>query len=380
VTGTAIQAIDVWTVNVPLRTSFASSFETKAGTTRTVLRVRTSEGAEGWGETMHGRPTAALVERLRDEFLGMDGRATAEVARRTAMVPFFHGYLGYCAVAGLEMALWDLAGRTSGRPLSLLLGGGTLDAIPVTGLLTRGDAGAGLAAADLPRALGEAGARIVSEGGFGALKLKGSPDDAFDVAVMGELRRALPGVALRVDPNAAWSVPAALRAARELEPLGLEYLEDPCSGLEGMARVRAATRTPLCTNMCVVRLEELAPAVRMGAVDVVHADVHKWGGIHATVAMRAVCLAFGLGVNLHSGGELGLSTACHLQVASALGLGDFAADSMYPLLADDVVTEPIGLREGALAVPCGPGLGVEVDLDKLRHYAGRNAEEGDHTL
>jgi glucarate dehydratase len=147
-----------------------------------------------------------------------------------------------------------------------------------------------------------------------------------------------------------------------------------------MARVRAATRTPLCTNMCVVRLEELAPAVRMGAVDVVHADVHKWGGIHATVAMRAVCQAFGLGVNLHSGGELGLSTACHLQVASALGLGDFAADSMYPLLADDVVTEPIGLREGALAVPCGPGLGVEVDLDKLRHYAGRNAEEGDHTL
>lgn len=197
---------------------------------------------------------------------------------------------------------------------------------------------------------------------------------------MGELRRALPGVALRVDPNAAWSVPAALRAARELEPLGLEYLEDPCSGLEGMARVRAATRTPLCTNMCVVRLEELAPAVRMGAVDVVHADVHKWGGIHATVAMRAVCQAFGLGVNLHSGGELGLSTACHLQVASALGLNDFAADSMYPLLADDVVAEPVGLREGALAVPSAPGLGVQVDMDKLRHYAARNAEEGDHTL
>ena len=68
------------------------------------------------------------------------------------------------------------------------------------------------------------------------------------------------------------------------------------------------------------------------------------------------------------------------RVASALGLGDFAADSMYPLLADDVVTSPIVLREGALAVPSGAGLGVDVDLDKLRHYAARNAEEGDHTL
>ncbi|MFZ0217854.1 MAG: enolase C-terminal domain-like protein [Candidatus Dormiibacterota bacterium] len=373
-----IATIDTWVVNVPLRVAFTSSFETKSGTTRTVLRVRTDDGAEGWGETMHGRPTRAIIERIKDTFLGLDPRATAEIARRSHMVPFFHGYLGYCAIAGLEMALFDLAGRASGTPLHLQLGGATTDAIPITGLLTRADA-PGASKADLPRALAEVATEIVGSGRFPSLKLKGSTDPQLDVAIMRELRTALPETGLRVDPNAIWSVPQSLWAARELEPLALEYLEDPCPGIEGMARVAKQTRTPLCTNMCVVRLEDFAPAVRAGAVDVVHADVHKWGGIHASIAMHGICRAFGLGVGLHSGGELGISTACHLGVAAALGL-DYPADSMYYLLTDDLLTEPLPVRDGAMPIPSGPGLGVEVDVEKLEHFASRNEEEGDHTM
>ena len=331
-----VAAIDTWVVNVPLRTAFASSFETKSGTTRTIVRVRSDDGLEGWGETMHGAPTRALVERIKDRFLDLDCRATAEVARRSRMVPFFHGYLGYCAIAGIEMALFDLVGRASGTPLHLQLGAARTDAIPITGLITRADA-PDAASGELPRALAEVAAEIVGTGRFRSLKLKGSIDPRLDVAIMRELRRALPGTGLRVDPNAVWSVPDSLWAARELEPLGLEYLEDPCEGIEGMARVARGTRTALCTNMCVVRLEDFAPAIRAGAVDVVHADVHKWGGIHASIAMHGICRALGLGVGMHSGGELGISTACHLGVAAALGL-DYPADSMYYLLTDDIVT------------------------------------------
>jgi glucarate dehydratase len=194
---------------------------------------------------------------------------------------------------------------------------------------------------------------------------------------MRALREAMPDVRLRVDPNAAWSVAQSLWAGRELESIGLEYLEDPCAGLEGMARARAEVRIPLCTNMCVVREEDFAPAVRLGAVDVVHADVHKWGGIGSTVAMQSVCRAFGLGVNFHSGFEIGLSTACHLHLAAAMDRLDYAIDSVYTLIADDIVTERFRLEGGALAVPIGPGLGVDVDMDKLRHYAARNDREGD---
>lgn len=372
-----IAAIDTWVVNVPLRVAFSSSFETKAGTTRTVIRVTADDGSVGWGETMHGRPTQAIVERIKDGLLGLDPRATAEVARRNHMVPFFHGYLGYCAIAGLEMALFDLIGKVSGTPLHLMLGGAQVDEVPITALLTRAEA-PDATPSELPQALARAASTMVSEGGFRSLKFKGSTDVRFDVGVMRELRRALPETGLRVDPNAIWSVPDSLWAARELEELELEYLEDPCAGIEGMARVAAVTRTPLCTNMCVVRLEDFAPAVRANAVQVVHADPHKWGGINASVAMHAVCRAFGLGVGLHSGGELGISMACDLGVAAALGI-DYPADAMYYLLAEDVVTEPLAVRGGAMPVPQGPGLGVEVDEEKLAEFAERNRVEGDHT-
>ena len=369
----------MWVVNVPLTAPFSSSFETKAGTTRTVLRVRTDEGVEGWGETMHGRPTAALIDRIKDRIVGVDARAVAEVARRCRMVPFFHGYIGYCAMAGLEMAMLDVSSRMAGIPLHLYLGGAVRDRVPITCLLTRADAGPARVA-DMPRVLAEAAARQVGEGRFAALKFKGSPDARFDVRVMRALREALPEVALRVDPNGIWSVPDSLWAGRELEAVRLEYLEDPCDGLEGMARVRAEVATPLCTNMCVVRMDDLAPAVRMRAVDVVHADVHKWGGVRPTMAMQAVCQAFGLGVNFHSGGELGVSTACHLHVAAAMDRLDYAIDSMYYLAGDDILSERIELRDGALMVPQGPGLGVEVDVERVEHFARRNREEGDSTL
>lgn len=367
-----IAAIDVWVVNVPLVNAFTSSFETKRATTRTVVRVRADDGRVGWGETMQGSPTAAIVERIKGELIGLDPRAWAEVSRRTRMVSFFYGYVGYCAIAGLEMALWDLTCRADGVPLHLRLGGAARTSVPTTRLLTRAD----VPAPD-PKALLEAARTALAESGCGTLKFKGSTDPEQDVRVMRTLREGLPGVRLRVDPNAVWSVPQSLWAARELAPLDLEYLEDPCAGLEGMARVRAESRIPLCTNMCVVREEDFAPAVRMGAVDVVHADVHKWGGIRATVAMQSVCRAFGLGVNFHSGFEIGLSTACHLHLAAAMDRLDYAIDSVYTLIADDIVTERFRLEGGALAVPQGPGLGVEVDLDKLEHYAERNGREGD---
>src|SRR5439155_25505831 len=126
------------------------------------------------------------------------------------------------------------------------------------------------------------------------------------VATMVALRQAQPHAKLRLDPNAAWTVPQSLWAGRRLEELDLEYLEDPCDGLQGMAQVRQRLRIPLCTNMCVVRPEDFPPAVRLGAVDVIHGDVHMWGGGLATKRLGALCDTFGLGMNLHSGGELGI--------------------------------------------------------------------------
>lgn len=202
--------------------------------------------------------------------------------------------------------------------------------------------------------MAEHAVRVVTEGGFTAVKLKGTRDWEGDVAILRAVRAALPEVNLRVDPNAAWSVPDSVRAGIALEELDLEYLEDPCTGIEGMSQVKAKVRIPLCTNMCVVRFEEFAPAVRLNAVDVIHGDVYKWGGIAATKALAAHCETFGLGMNLHSGGELGIATAAHLAVVASTPVLSRAIDSMYYLHADDII-EPLHLENGRIARALGTG-------------------------
>jgi glucarate dehydratase len=372
-----ITEADVWVVNLPLTNPFTSSFETKTGETRTVVRIRTDTGVEGWGETMWGAPVANLVRKLAVELVGTSPFALEAFHRKHHMVPFFHGYLGYAALAAIDVACWDAMGKATGQSVTDLLGGAVRDEVPITALITRADA-PGASGAELAQALAEHAVRVVSEGGFEAVKLKGTKDVRGDVAILRALRAALPEVNLRVDPNAAWSVPDSIRAGLVLEELDLEYLEDPCVGIEGMSQVRAKIRIPLCTNMCVVRFEEFAPAMRLQAVDVIHGDVYKWGGIAATKALAAHCETFGLGMNLHSGGELGIATAAHLAVVASSPVLSRAIDSMYYLHEDDIV-EPLVLRDGRLKVPEGPGLGVVVNEEKLAHYAAVNAREGDLT-
>lgn len=374
-----ITDVTTWVVNIPLRSSFTSSFETKAGVTRTVIRLRTDDGHEGWGETMHGSPVARLIERLAPDLTDRNPHNLADLHRQLEMVPFFYGYHGYAAIAGLDIACWDLIGKAAEQPLVNLIGGRVREEVPITALVTRADAGeAGVK--DLPRAIAEHAADVVAARSFTAVKLKGTRDPDGDAEIMAALRNKLGSVNLRVDPNAAWTVPESVRVGRRMEPLELEYLEDPCGGLEGMCQVRKQVAIPLCTNMCVVRFEDFAPGVRLEAVDVVHGDVYKWGGVMATKQLAGHCRTFGLGMNMHSGGECGVATAAHLAVVASSPEIEYAIDSMYYLLADDIITQPYTVQRGALPVPEGPGLGIEVDMDKLAHYARRNEIEGDHDI
>lgn len=374
-----ITDVTTWVVNVPLTTAFTSSFATKTGTTRTVLRLRTDDGAEGWGETMNGRPVAALIDKLAARIVGRSPFSLESLHQDLKMVPFFYGYLGYAALAGIDVACWDLIGKVTGQPLSDLLGGRVRDRVPVSGLLTRANA-EGLPMSDMPGALAEHAESAIAAYGFGAVKLKGTSDVPGDLNIMEALRKRLPDTQLRIDPNGAWSVPDSVQAGLRLEETRLEYLEDPCIGLEGMSAVRQRVRIPLCTNMCVVRFEDVAPAVRLRAVDIIHGDVFKWGGIAATKNLASQCTTLGFGMNLHSGGELGLSTAAHLAVVASTPVLRYAIDSMYYLISDDITTEQFEVTSGSLPVPTGSGLGVQVDEDKLRHYAKLNEANGDYTL
>lgn len=139
-----ITDVDVHVVNLPLVNPFTSSFETKTGETRTVVRIRTDTGVEGWGETMWGRPVAAIVKILAEDLIGMSPFALEAFHRKQHMVPFFYGYLGYAAIAALDVACWDAMGKATGQSVTDLLGGPVREEVPLTALVTRADApGAG---------------------------------------------------------------------------------------------------------------------------------------------------------------------------------------------------------------------------------------------
>ncbi|MCO1653788.1 enolase C-terminal domain-like protein [Pseudonocardia humida] len=353
---------------------------------RAVVRVRTDDGLEGLGETyadeVHLRRLAAVAAALP----GSDPFATTALRRVVADVLARGGGAGGDGVAGMitgastvdrvlapfEVACLDLQGRALGLPVVDLLGGRVRDAVPYSAYLFYKWAGHPGADADgwgealTPDQLVAQARRMVEGWGFTAIKLKGGvlpPDE--EVEAVRALAAAFPGTPLRLDPNAAWTVETGIRVAKALDGL-VEYLEDPVPGIDGMAAVAAAAPMPLATNMAVVAFDQLPPAVAAGAVQVVLGDHHFWGGLRRSQLLAGTCDTFGLGLSMHSNSHLGISLAAMTHLGAATPNLTHACDTHWPWKTEDVV-RPGALRfvDGAVAVPAGPGLGVELDEDAL---------------
>ncbi len=368
-----VAAVELFKVNVPLRSPQRWAGGVNRGWTRCVVRMRTDEGLEGYGECLGSPSALALLDEFEDAFLGANPFDLERILKNFWWVPFYHGLTGKNAAAALETCCWDIIGKAAGRPLCELFGGRVRDRVPVAVSIFQPAAGH----LSAPEVVEEARAALEASG-FGTIKLKGgvlSPEE--ELQALAALREAFPEERLRFDPNGIWSVETAIRAGRRMEELDLEYLEDPVWGLEGMSRVRRNVRIPLATNMCVVGLDELPAAIRAMAVDVVLLDPQEWGGVTACRRGAATCQAFQLGLGFHSGGEAGISTALHLHLAASLPVLPHAIDSFYVHQVDDVLAEPHRVVEGKLPVPAGPGLGVEVDAEKLDFLARQNEREGD---
>ncbi len=173
---------------------------------------------------------------------------------------------------------------------------------------------------------------------------------------------------IRIDPNQAWSVETSIRTLRRMDDYDIEFCEDPTWGIEGMSLVRRDTHIPLATNMCCISFEQIPLVVRARALDVILGDMHFWGGPTPLLQLAKICETFNIGLSLHSDRELGISTAAIVHVAAAQPMVSHAIDSHLLEQDGDIVTEPFVFREGRLPVPTGPGLGVELDPDRLAYF------------
>ena len=365
--------IKITPVTVPFEAPLRWSMGVETGTTRGIVEAITDEGIIGIGETYGGNGVEHAIEVAKPFVLGLEPLDIGVLHHRLGV--FRIGYetaVPAIVRAGIEMAFLDAAGKALNVPVYSLLGGKTRDRIEAAAyLFYRHKSDDGIGGEDCPEAMVERAKELVARHGFRAIKLKGGvfpPEQELECLRL--LRGEFGDAPLRWDPNAAWSVESAIRIGRKLlsEEIDLEYLEDPTWNLEGMSQVRQAVPIPLATNMCLVSFDQLAPGIRMKSVDIILADVHFWGGFRENQRMMAVCDAFQLGIGLHSDRELGISTAAMLHLAAASPSMKYAIDSHYHDQVDDVITRPMVYKDGCFDVPPGPGLGVEVDWEKVKKY------------
>jgi L-alanine-DL-glutamate epimerase-like enolase superfamily enzyme len=326
-----------------------------------LVRVATDEGLIGWGECFaYGAPLAVcsvVDDALAPLLIGQDAsriEALVDQMQKALMVWGRRG-LAMCALSGVDVALWDLAGKRLGVPVYRLLGGLVQPGIRAYASLLRY-----ASASEVGRACS-----AVWTQGFTAIKLHQTDVESVAVAreVLGD------AVDLMLDTNCPWSVEEAIAMGRRLEPFGLRWLEEPVWPPEdyaGLARVRAAVRMPIAAGENDATAFGARDLLAAGAADVVQPSMTKVGGLTEMRKIAALCAAANATFQPHSYyfGP-GLAATVHL-IAATSGVpyvemppGDLEA----PLLA-----EPIRCAGGVVAVTDRPGLGADPDPAVVDRY------------
>lgn len=370
------------TVTIPLEAPLRHSNGAHWGRfVRTLVEVDTDEGLTGVGEMGGGGESAeAAIKALKPYLVGHDP-LQLEQLRWKIMNPVASLYNNRMQLhAALEFACIDVAGKFLGIRACDLLGGALREEVPFASYLfyRYRDPETGRGGEITPEEMVAHARDLVERCGFKTHKLKGGhfPPD-HDVAVLRALGEAFPEAGLRLDPNSVWSVEEGIRVGKAIRDLNNEYFEDPTWGLEGMRRLRRFVDIPTATNTVVVNFEQLAACVRMEAIDVILLDTTFWGGLRQAHKAGQVLETFQLGAAVHSSGELGVQLATMLHLGAALPNLSFAADAHYHHLTDDVIVGgKMVYRDGKIALPKGPGLGVELDRDKVERYAALYRELG----
>lgn len=354
---------------------------------RSIIEVITDDTyglGESYGDSTHLGRLQKVAERIK----GLSVYETNEIYQRCVKSLAGDTATGGDGMAGMvttasvadkvfspfEVACLDIQGKLTGVPVSDLLGGRVRDAVQYSAYLFYkwkghpGEPDDEYGEALDPDGVVKQAHKIIDEYGFKAIKLKGGVfPPAQEVEAIKALSAAFPGVPLRLDPNAAWTVETSKWVAKELGGI-IEYLEDPAPEIEGMAAVAKVAQMPLATNMAVVSFSHLPPSILQNAVQVVLSDHHFWGGLRKSQNLAAICATWGLRLSMHSNSHLGISLAAMTHLASATLNLDYACDTHWPWKRRDedvVVDGALKWVDGGVVVPTAPGLGVELDREKL---------------
>lgn len=328
-------------------------------TDRDLVGIGEVTGSPDWsGETNLG--AQALIDRhLAPRLMGEDPRRVRHCMDRLART-----FANPFAKAGLEMALFDILGKSLGAPVYQLLGGAVRDErLPLRfAVMPVG-----------PQESAEVSRRMVAEG-YRTIKLKVGHDPLeYDIERLRQVRQAVgPDIRITVDANGGWSVSDAIRAAPQLEEYGVLFVEQPVHrlDLEGLAEVRRAIRLPIMADESVFTVQDAMRCIQLRAADIISIYPGKNGGLLNTMTIAALAEASGVHCAIGSNLEWDVGCAAMAHACAAIPnicVERYAADIIGAVFhTERAIDQPLVAEPGYVHVPQGPGLGVQVRREVLR--------------
>jgi len=373
-----IVAVEVQSTRIPVVRAHQMAIGTTHFQENVVVKLIADDGTFGYGEAPHMVGHSQLGETPHTVRVVLRHKLIPAILAKDPMSQEGLGMALDRAVPGnrrakgaIVMAAYDLAGKALNTPVYNLLGGKVRGSIPLSWSLP---------IVDIKTAV-EEGVRMV-ERGWRILKVKvGRPNADEDVEMVRALREAVgDGISIRADANQAYDLKTALRVLRKMEPYRVDFMEQPVhrDDLEGMSEVARQSGIPIMADEAAKSPEDLAVIAQKRAADYVSIYVIGPGGLTASKKMAAIAEANRM--RGYVGGALesviGASAGLHLAASSpAIDLG-CEMGGQY-LLHDDFGKGPLPMKEGALVVPDGPGLGLDLDESKFAKYREGDVERVD---
>jgi L-Ala-D/L-Glu epimerase len=359
-----ISAVEAIPFALPYRRAprFASGSVVSAD--NVLVRVHTDAGLVGQAEAQprpytYGETQASIVEtvsrQLGHALTGVDPLRIELVAQRCASVSGNH-----VARGAVDLAIWDLIGQILGCPCHTLLGG-FADDVGAAHMISFNE----------PAAMAAEALEVHEQLGVSSFKVKVGRPPALDVAVVRAIRDVLPDAELYVDANRGWSYEDAVRAGDGLAELGVRAIEEPIPVEDRVGRRRLADRwdVPLIGDESCISLAHVDRALEEGAVRAVSIKVARTGFTESRRILD-LCLARNVPIVVGSQyeGAIGATATIGFAAAFAATAGRAAEITNFLDLADDLVRATPQIRGGRAAVSATPGLGIEVDEDRLARY------------
>ncbi len=337
-----------------------------------LVEIATDEGLTGWGEAWSSPITAAayIRQKLAPLVMGQDPRATGRLWRAmTATAGYDRRGSAMMAAAAMDIALHDLAGQAAGVPVSALLGGA------LRARATAYASGPFMKPGGHPYRTYAAQVDAWARQGYQAFKPRGGfrPDE--DAAIMAALRGQLgPEAALMLDFNQGYTAPAAIRAARGLDPAELLWIEEPVGpeDIPGYQAVSRAAGIAVAGGEALASLAGFRDFVAAGAMGVLQPDLAVCGGFTGVMRVAALAEAFDLPLVPHVWGAV-VNYHAALQLVSVLPERRGGGAASLPFMEVDVTENPLlhlagGVRpeaDGTIAIPDRPGLGLDLSAERL---------------